>query len=105
MLKSIVFIPDADSHRWMMACAQYCAVRHYEIVAVVHAWADAIRMIQDGRATVLVTGRPDHLPPDRMPRVEFVADDNKPTVVSSAHRRPIRRPRGARPPSAPKRSR
>lgn len=97
MFKSVVLLPDVEAHRWMMICAQYCEARHYEIVAVVHAWADAIRMIKDGRATVLVAGRHDHLPPDRSPRVEIVVEQNEPTSTRPERRRPVRRTRDRRP--------
>lgn len=99
MIQSIVFLPHNvnDAHRWVMACAQYCAMRRYEVVAVVHTWADAIKIIREGRATVLVTGRHDHLPPDRVPRVEIVTEQQHVTAVPPSRRRPVRRDRGHRP--------
>lgn len=101
MLKSVVLVPDAEAYRWLMICGQYCAARRYEVVAVVHAWAEAIRIIKDGRATVLVAGRHDHLPPDRSPRVEIVAEHNEPTSVQPSRRRPVRRNRDRRPAAKP----
>jgi len=101
MLKSVVLLPDVEAHRWLMICGQYCTAHHYEIVAVVHVWADAIRMIRDGRATVLVAGRHDHLPPDRSPRVEIVVEHNEPTSTSPSRRRPVRRNRDRRPATKP----
>jgi len=101
MLKSIVLLPDAEAHRWLMICAQYCAARRYEIVAVVHAWADAMRLIKDGRATVLVAGRHDHLPPDRSPRLEIVVEQTEPTSTPQERRRPVRCNRERRPVTKP----
>lgn len=102
MHTAIVLIPYADTQRWMMICAQYCAIRHYEIVAVVHAWVDAWQMIVDGRATVLVTGQRDHLPAGREPRLEVVTEhQNEPTSTPLNRRRPVRRTRDRRPANKP----
>lgn len=101
MLKTVVFIPDSETQRWLTVCAQYCAVRHYQVVAVVSAWVDAVRMVVDGRATVLVAGRRDHLPPDRSPRLEIVVEQTEPTPVRPSRRRPVRRDPGRRPANKP----
>jgi len=93
VLRSIVLLPGADpatAHRWMMICAEYCAARRYEVFAVVSVWADAWQLIHQGRASVLVVGSRDHLPPEFEPRVEVVAEQTT-TPVSSARRRPKRR--------------
>lgn len=90
MIRSIVFLPNHVDSQWMQVCAAYCTAHRYEIVAVVHRWRDAMRLMDDGLATVLVTGRPDHLPPDREPRIEVVTE-HQPEPESSARRRPKRR--------------
>lgn len=89
MIRSIVFVPTHDLH-WMRVCAAYCAAHSYEIIAVAHRWRDAVKLINEGRATVLVAGRHDHLPQDREPRIEIVTDQQT-TPVADARRRPKRR--------------
>lgn len=101
MLKSVVLVPDVEAYRWLMICARHCAMRRYEVVAVVHAWVDAMRIIRDGRATVLVAGQHDHLFADGSPRVEIVAEHNEPTPLTPARRRPVRRSRDRRPATKP----
>ena len=92
MIRSIVFLPTeiSDTHRWVMTCAQYCASRRYEVVAVVHAWPDVIKYLAEGRATVLVIGTRRHLPVGREPRLEVVTEQHT-VQESSARRRPKRR--------------
>ena len=89
MLRSIVFLPATDPHirQWLLVCAEYCALRRYEIVAVVHVWADVVRLIADGRASRIIAGRRDHLP-----EIEIVTEQTTPEVA--ARRRPTRRVRG-----------
>ncbi|PZG07928.1 hypothetical protein C1I95_30475 [Micromonospora craterilacus] len=46
----------------------------YAFVGVVRTWEDALRLIRDGRAHVVVVASRSHLPHDRRPRIEAVAD-------------------------------
>lgn len=90
MLRSIVLLPaDLTAQRWLMVCAEYCALRSYEVVAVVSTWRDAWKLVHQGRATVLVIGRRDHLPPGFEPRLEVVTEQTTPTAPG--RRRPQRR--------------
>lgn len=63
-------LPDADR------CIRYCLARGYRMIGVVRDdWAAATRMLLDGRAQVLVVADPQHLDPDRLPRVEYVCHE------------------------------
>lgn len=73
MINAVVFVltqhllPDTER------CITYCLARGYHMVGVVKDdWAAAIAMLIDGRASVIVADSPDHVPPDREPRVEYV---------------------------------
>lgn len=89
MLDSIVFVPsDQTARPWLIICAEHCARHGYHMVAVVSDWDDAWHMLRDGEAQVLVIGQRDHLPPDRLPRIEFVTD--VPPDVPPELRRPRR---------------
>lgn len=39
------------------------------------AWASVVQMLADGSAQVCVVPRWDMMPPDRVPRVEVIAED------------------------------
>lgn len=89
-LHAIVFVPPGTGSAgvWTDACGEYVQRRGYHLAAVCSAWADAIRMVINGVADVIVVGRRDHLPRDRKPRVEVVTEAAK---TGEEHRRPQRR--------------
>ncbi|SNY29178.1 hypothetical protein [Paractinoplanes atraurantiacus] len=73
-VEAIVFVlsghllPDADR------CIRYCLSRGYNMIGVVRDdWRAAMEMLADGRAEVLVVADPQHLDPNRTPRVEYVS--------------------------------
>lgn len=75
LTEAVVFVlsshllPDAGR------CIDYCRVRGYRMIGVIKDdWRAAIEYIYDGRASVLVVADVDHLDPNRMPRIEVVAD-------------------------------
>lgn len=89
-LLAVVFLPPGTpgAGLWTDACGEYIERRGYRLAAVCGAWADAIRMVLGGEADVVVVGRRDHLPRDRTPRVDVVAEE-KPTAPAN-RRRPKR---------------
>lgn len=92
---AIIFVPAAiglaAAQRWRDICAEHCQRRGYNVVAVVSAWEDAIQMMHDGVA-VIVVGHRDHLPAHRRPRLEAVTDPQA-AQSRSSQRRPQRRQR------------
>lgn len=93
MINAILYIPP-EAHRWLETCAQYAARHGYEVVCVVSSWADATIMSKEKKAVVVV-GRWDHLPADRLPRVEVVLEEDgsrvAPVAPPPTQRRPQRR--------------
>jgi hypothetical protein len=92
MIRAVLFIPP-DAHRWLESCAQYAARHGYEVIAIVAAWADADHMAHQHDA-VVVTGRRDHVPADRLPRLEVVLEESSlpdPPAPTPTQRRPQRR--------------
>lgn len=64
-------MPDADR------CLRYCMANRYNVIGVVRdRWADAMAMLADGRASVLVVADDQHLDPNRQPRIEVVAQQH-----------------------------
>lgn len=84
VLRAVVWVADdPEWQRLASCCADYCTRVGYEVVAVVAAetggrWDDVARMVlTDGRAEVVVVASRDHLPRDRTPRIEAVADERR----------------------------
>ncbi len=62
-------LPDADR------CIDYCRAQGYAMVGVItDDWHEAMHMLHEGKAVVLVVADRQHLDPERAPRVEAVAD-------------------------------
>lgn len=84
-IHAILFIPGGNC-AWMDTCAQYTARHGYQVIAVVSAWADAMRLARLHSA-VVVAGRREHLPADRLPRLEIVVEEgDTPTNLPMRHR-------------------
>jgi hypothetical protein len=73
--------PDWERHtEW---CVDYCARKGYVLVAVVQErlggrYDDGARMMfMDGKADLIVVADYAHLPVDRLPRVELVAQERR----------------------------
>lgn len=75
--RAVIFVPCArHRHRWERVCAQDCAARGDEVVAVViGAWQAAMTMVVEGAADVIVVARQDHIPPGALPWVRVVGAD------------------------------
>lgn len=92
MLRCVLFIPTGPSAiRWRDVCAQYAHDHRYLIVAITSSWAAALAMLAAGEAAVAIIGRRDHLPPDRIPRVEVATEPHPVRLPSPMSRRIVRR--------------
>lgn len=82
---AVLFLPSGACS-WLDSCAQYTARHGYQVVAVVSVWADAVRLAREN-AAVVVAGRREHLPADRLPRLEIVVEEgDTPTNLPMRHR-------------------
>lgn len=88
---SVLFVPAIrDAERWLNLCAEYAQQHGYHIVAVVHEWSSAWAMIASGKTSIIVVGRRDHVPSDREPRMEVIAEQGA-IEKAVSDRRPQRR--------------
>lgn len=100
-LRAIIWLPDdPEWERYAGWCHDYCETTEREIVAIIDARAggqfiDAMRMFIGGEADTIVVARRDHLPADRVPRVEVVAEERR--HVAPATRDQHRQQHEARP--------
>jgi hypothetical protein len=94
---AVIFIPAVHQFAtYADQCLAYCAHRGYEVAGVVTGdWAAAAAMLIGRTAGVLVVARPDHLDPDREPRIEVVDQGTSHATpprnagpVARRHRRP-----------------
>lgn len=90
-LRAVIYIAaylvgDQELIRWQGLCVEYCRQRGYELVALVtdvragRQWADVLRVVHgevDGGAEVIVVPDRSHLPPERVPRIEAVAEERR----------------------------
>lgn len=76
MTRAVIYVPQLyEVARYVATCMEHCARHGYDVTGVVHGnWPAAAAMLNGGTVSVLVIARPDHLAPDRQPRVE-VADE------------------------------
>lgn len=87
-LRAIIYAPTADIAA-TARCLEHVTEHQYHLVGVVaHDFAAAQRMLDEGKAGVLVVSQRADLPPDRLPRFEVVAE--YPPSGNSCHRRPVR---------------
>jgi hypothetical protein len=89
VLDAVIFIPltDPQARQWAMMCFSHCARSGYTPVAVVHRWCDILPMILAGVRPVVVVARQDHIPCDRLPRVEVVSAMPDPLKPISSQQR------------------
>lgn len=76
MDRAVIFVPALDpAHvKWVLLCGEYCSKRGYLVIAIVGVWADTLILVLEKAADIVVTARRDHLPPDRLPRLDVVAE-------------------------------
>lgn len=93
MTVAVIYIPAAHHlANYADQCFAYCLVRGYAVTGVITTnWADVMAVMGAKAAQVIVVARPDHLDPDREPRIEVADDSPPPADPDDAERR--RRPR------------
>lgn len=61
-------LPDAER------CIAHCLAQGYHMIGLIKDdWEAAMKMLHEGKASVIVAADPQHVDPLREPRVEFVA--------------------------------
>lgn len=82
-LPAVIYLLDnEETQRWARVCMDWCDRHGYELVSVVvdetpngAKWRDVVRMMADAEVQVCVVPRWDHMPRERLPRVEVIAED------------------------------
>lgn len=88
MPQAILYLPP-QAERWMPQMIRYCHQRGYDIIAVVSDWADIWGMLEAQPDTVVVAPLREHVPADRLPRLEVLAEqDTRVVEVPLTQRRP-----------------
>lgn len=81
MTIAVIFVPAVHQFAtYASQCLEYCAARGWVVLGVDHDWEAAAKVLKSGLAGVLVVARPDHLDPDREPRVEVVDQGPAPAM-------------------------
>lgn len=76
---AVIYIPSADLKVAAVACLEYVAACGYQMAGiVVGRWNDAHALALNGTVDVVVVAERSHLPPDRVPRIEVVAEQDPP---------------------------
>jgi hypothetical protein len=87
MTTAVVFVPYTDSVQYASQCLTYCAIKGYDVAGVVTGnWPAVAAMLLDGIAGVVVVARPEHVDPQRQPRLEVAVLD-RPNAAPRAARR------------------
>jgi hypothetical protein len=79
-LSAVVYVRDGrERPRSLRHAIKYCERMRYTVAGVVvdktgSGWASAFAMLAVGEAQILVVGLREDLPPDRLPRIEVVAE-------------------------------
>lgn len=102
MTTAIVFVPaEMPLDLYLSRCMAYCESRGYTFGGVLRDYTAGLQALLDSHASVIVVARGDHLDPNRVPRVEVVADA-APIGGADQQRRPTSvKLRPAVPPVAP----
>lgn len=78
-------IPGADV--FVLQCIAHVEARGYQLYAIARTWAQVNEVIHERLAQVVVMARREHMPPDRVPRFEFLGvepGDSRPQPVLRA---------------------
>lgn len=82
MTSAVVYIPAAAHFATYAAqCLAYCATKGYTVTGVITTdWTAVLAVLSAQAAHVVVVARPDHLDPDRIPRIEVVDHSTAPAA-------------------------
>jgi hypothetical protein len=90
MTRAVIYVPEGQFDPHADRCMDYLQKRGYQFQGLIRGdWAEAVRMMGDGETSVVLVSTDQHLPADRKPRVEVVAD--QPTEAGHRRTRIIRR--------------
>lgn len=98
--RAVIFIPDTGAIEAAARCMAFVRRHRYHLVGTVTgSWEKAQEAIRDTGAQVLVIDQRGHMPADAEPRLEVVAEQDRPMAgrnQSRIHRRTrVIRPGGA----------
>lgn len=82
-LRAAIYVPtdlaERDLPVWRERCIQHCLTMGYDIETVVtgdaRAWEQLHQELVSGAVQIVVVGRREHLPPQRLPRIEETGVD------------------------------
>ncbi len=92
-LQAVIYAPPGQLPLWTTACVEHCASMGYAVFGLIVGdcdgtnWNDVIDLLARGVAQIAVVARREHLPPDRLPRLEVTAEA---PLVAPDRRRPRR---------------
>lgn len=103
-LKAAIYVPtelaERDLATWRERCITHCLAMGYDIQVVVTggaaAWDQLQADLREGSIQIVVVGRREHLPPQRLPRTEEAGVVPVPAVDPPRHQLRPRRMRRAR---------
>lgn len=77
-LKAVIFVVHEELEQATITCLVWAQESSYRIEGVVvDRWHDVQAMVDDGAVDVVIVAEPWHLPPDRVPRIEIVAEQRR----------------------------
>ena len=75
MTRAVVFVRSDEFDPHATRCTIFAEEVGYEIAGIVRDdWPAVLKMLGDGEASVVLVSVEDHLPADRKPRIEVVAN-------------------------------
>lgn len=80
MTDAIILLPPGDpiDGEFAQQCMAHIGRRRdYRLYTILDNWADVMQVLATRPATVVVAARPEHLDPDRQPRMEFVGEETR----------------------------
>lgn len=93
-LRAVIYLLAGEGMvRWRRICATHVELHGYLLVSIViddaggAKWASVRSLLDAGRVDVVVVAHRDHLPPDRLPRIEVANDE---PTLNLHQRRPSR---------------
>jgi hypothetical protein len=86
--RAVIFVPDTDPHDYTR-CQEHCEHHGYRQVGLVREFAAGSDMLSHDQADVLVYARDEHLPPDRVPRIERAFDAEPSGTARQRRPRPL----------------
>jgi hypothetical protein len=94
MTKAIIYIPTGQlDPAAVLRCLTHCQTHGYEDGGLERDWHEALEQLATGEVGIIVVDRVEHLDPNRVPRIEVVAD--MPAARGHCRTRVIRRRGGA----------